>query len=79
MKIGYARISTAEKRFDRQIDLLREHGAERIYQDIESVGKRSREELNLMLNQLRNDDLVVVVRESLLLRREVELVEGLRH
>ena len=61
MKIGYARISTAEQRFDRQIDLLREHGAERIYRDIESGGKRSREELDLLLNQLRNNDLVVVV------------------
>lgn len=46
MKIGYARISTADQRFDRQIELLKEHGVERIYQDIESGGRRSRDELN---------------------------------
>ena len=75
MKIGYARISTAEQRFDRQIDLLREHGAERFYQDIESGGKRSREELDLMLNQLRNDDLVVVVTLDRLSRSLRDLLE----
>ena len=42
MKIGYARISTASQRFDRQLDLLKEYGAERIYEDIESGGKRRR-------------------------------------
>ena len=75
MKIGYARISTAEQRFDRQIDLLREHGAERIYRDIESGGKRSREELDLLLNQLRNNDLVVVVTLDRLSRSLRDLLE----
>ena len=61
MKIGYARVSTSDQRFDRQLKLLKEHGVERVYQDIESGGKRNRVEINRMLDQLRKDDLVVVV------------------
>ena len=61
MKIGYARVSTSDQRLDRQLKLLNEHGVERVYQDIESGGKRNRVEINRMLDQLRKDDLVVVV------------------
>ena len=61
MKLGYARKSTTDQRFDRQLELLNEHGAERIFQDVSSGGKRNRAELNRMLSQLRRDDLVVVV------------------
>ena len=78
MKIGYARISTASQRFDRQLDLLKEYGAERIYEDIESGGKRRRQELDRMLDQLRKNDLVVVVtldRLSRSLRDMLDIVE----
>ena len=49
------------KIIESQIDLLKKHGTERIYQDIESGRKRKREELDRMLDQLRKDDFVVVV------------------
>ena len=39
MKLGYARKSTTDQRFDRQLELLNEHGAERIFQDVSSGGK----------------------------------------
>lgn len=32
MKIGYARVSTAEQNLDRQLDNLRAQNVERIYQ-----------------------------------------------
>ena len=81
MKIGYARVSTSDQRFDRQLKLLKEHGVERVYQDVGSGGKRNRVEINKMLDQLRKDDLVVVAtldRLSRSLRDMLEIVETIR-
>ena len=78
MKLGYARISTENQRFDRQIESLTASGVERIYQDIESGGRRKRGELDRMLEQLRTGDLVVVEtldRLSRSLRDLLEIVE----
>ena len=78
VKLGYARISTENQRFDRQIESLTASGVERIYQDIESGGRRKRGELDRMLEQLRTGDLVVVEtldRLSRSLRDLLEIVE----
>ena len=42
------------------LKILKEYRVERVYQDIESGGKRNRVEFNRMLDQLRKYDLVVV-------------------
>ena len=78
VKLGYARISTENQRFDRQIESLTASGVERIYQDIESGGRRKRGELDRMLEQLRTGDLIVVDtldRLSRSLRDLLEIVE----
>ena len=78
MKFGYARVSTKEQQFDRQLELLEAQGAERIFQDVESGSRRNRVELNRMLDQLRKGDLVVVLtldRLSRSLRDLLEIVE----
>lgn len=42
MKIGYARVSTEEQNLDRQIDILKQIGCDRIYEEKVSSIKRER-------------------------------------
>ena len=55
MIIGYARVSTEDQHLDAQITALKEAGAERIFADKISGSKRSRPELDRMLDQLRHN------------------------
>ena len=48
-KIGYARVSTLEQNLDRQIDLLKAQGVDKIYTEKMSGTKRDRPELNKLL------------------------------
>ena len=56
MIIGYARVSTQDQHTFRQIDQLKEYGCERIYEEKASGGKRDRNELNRMMDALREGD-----------------------
>ena len=62
MKIGYARVSTFEQGLHAQIDQLRQHGCEKIYQEMASGGSASRPMLDMMFSSLRRGDTVVVVK-----------------
>lgn len=75
MKMGYSRVSTADQNLDRQTDLLREDGCERIYQEKVSGAKRDRTELNRMLDALREGDVVVVTELTRLSRSVKDLFE----
>jgi DNA invertase Pin-like site-specific DNA recombinase len=80
MKIGYARVSTKEQSFDLQLDALRKAGCKKIYQETVSGTKAARLQLDLMLDNLRAGDVLVIWKLDRLgrsLRHLVELVHGL--
>jgi hypothetical protein len=62
MIIGYARVSTEEQHLDAQISALEAIGAERIFAEKISGTKKSRPELDRMIEQLRDGDVVVVAK-----------------
>lgn len=59
MKIGYARVSTAEQNLDLQISALEKAGCTMIFKEKRSAIKE-RPELDKMMNYLREGDTVVV-------------------
>ncbi len=75
--IGYARVSTEEQNLDRQIDQLTEHGVlkRNIYQEKISGTKRSREQLDKMLEELQPDDTVLVCDLTRISRSTKDLLE----
>lgn len=75
MIIGYARVSTEDQHLDAQITALKEAGAERIFADKISGSKRSRPELNRLLDQLRPGDVVLVPKYDRLARSLVDLLD----
>lgn len=75
MIIGYARISTDEQRLDAQISALGDAGAERIFSDTISGTKRSRPELDKLLEQLRPGDVVLVSKYDRLARSLSDLLD----
>jgi DNA invertase Pin-like site-specific DNA recombinase len=60
MKIGYARVSSADQNLDRQTTALTERGAETIFQEKISGKNNERPELEKMMNGLRAGDVVIV-------------------
>lgn len=60
MKIGYARVSTEEQNLDRQIDILKQAGCDRIYEEKVSGIKKERPELNKILDQIRMGDVIII-------------------
>jgi DNA invertase Pin-like site-specific DNA recombinase len=60
MLIGYARVSTNEQDTAAQVAALKAAGCERIYHEKASGGWWDRPELHQLLDQLRNDDVLVV-------------------
>lgn len=76
MRIGYARVSTQDQSLDLQLDTLKAHGCERIYQEKQS-GKsaKARPELQRLLDMLRSGDTVVVYRLDRLGRSTKDLIE----
>lgn len=60
MKIGYARVSRKDQNLNRQIDALTAAGCEKVFQEKVSGAKADRQELQLLLQQLRKGDTVIV-------------------
>ena len=56
MIIGYARVSTDDQSLNSQTDALSAAGAEKVFADRISGSKRTRPELDRMLEQLRDGD-----------------------
>ncbi len=75
MKIGYARVSTADQNLELQLTALKEAGCDRIYQEKISGAKRERPELQRLLDQLRPDDIVVVWKLDRFARSTKNLLE----
>jgi len=60
MIIGYARVSTIDQNLDRQIDAMKENGAEKIFTEKVTGKKADRPELMKMMDHLRDGDVVVI-------------------
>ena len=74
MIIGYARVSTEDQHLDAQIAALEAIGADRIYAEKISGAKKSRPELDRMIEQLRDGDVVVVTKYDRLSRSLQDLL-----
>lgn len=75
MRIGYARVSTADQNLDRQLDNLHAAGCEKIYQEKMTGTKSTRPEYQKMLDALRPGDVLVVDSFSRLSRSTKDLLE----
>lgn len=74
MKIGYARVSTAEQSLDGQLASLTAAGCSKVYQEKESGGSTTRRaELDKALDQLREGDELLVTRLDRLARSVPDL------
>lgn len=60
MNIGYARVSTENQNLDRQLDILKQAGCDRVYEEKVSGIKKERPELNKMLDQIRTGDVIII-------------------
>tara|TARA_R110002124_G_scaffold278223_1_gene450073 strand:+ start:71 stop:676 length:606 start_codon:yes stop_codon:yes gene_type:complete len=72
--IGYARVSTEDQHLDAQTVALEAIGADRIFAEKISGTKKSRLELNRMIEQLRDGDVVVVTKYDRLSRSLQDLL-----
>jgi DNA invertase Pin-like site-specific DNA recombinase len=75
MIIGYARVSTADQNLDMQLDALNKAGCKKIFSDKVSGKLNSRPQLDLMLDQLRPGDKVVVYKLDRLGRNLKHLID----
>lgn len=73
--IGYARVSTTDQNLERQLDSLRQHGAEIIFQEKVTGTKKDRPELNRLLSHIAPGDMVIVESLSRLGRSTKDLIE----
>lgn len=74
MRIGYARVSTSEQDHALQIDALRAAGCERIVEETASGAKIDRPQLAMLLNLMREGDVLVVWKLDRLSRSMQQLV-----
>jgi DNA invertase Pin-like site-specific DNA recombinase len=74
MKIGYARVSTQDQNLSLQLDALEQAGCQKIYREKITGATRERPELKKLLEQLRQDDIVVIWKLDRLARSLKDLV-----
>ena len=75
MLLGYARVSTDDQDLTLQKTALKAAGCRRTFEEKVSGAKRARPELDRMLEQLRDDDVVVVTRLDRLARSTRDLLD----
>lgn len=75
MKLGYARVSTADQNLDLQLDALKAAGAERVFTDTASGAAALRAGLADLIERVRKGDTVVIWRLDRLARSLKELIE----
>lgn len=77
MIYGYARCSTNENLQDIQTQVreLKKLGAERIFQEYASGAKKNREQLNLLLDLIEENDTLIAVEVSRISRSTQQLLE----
>jgi DNA invertase Pin-like site-specific DNA recombinase len=75
MKLGYARVSTADQSWDIQVAALKKSGCGRIFREKVSGAQRQRAELQRLLDQLRPGDVLIVWKLDRLARSTRDLLE----
>jgi len=60
MKIGYARVSTQDRKLDLQLRALKKAGCQKIFREKVSGFSRQRLEFQRMLDQIRPGDVIIV-------------------
>lgn len=73
MIFGYARVSTEDQSLNRQIDILKQVGCDKIYTEKISGIRKDRPELTSLIAQLRKDDLIIIADLTRLSRSVKEL------
>ena len=62
MIYGYARVSTLDQKLDQQLHDLQVAGAEKIFSEKVSSSKSLRPQLTILLNQVKEGDIILVTR-----------------
>ncbi|EJO04667.1 resolvase [Oenococcus oeni] len=62
MKYGYARVSTTDQKLENQIELLKNAGAQKIYQEKFTGTTTDRPEFSQLLKQLKPGDTLIVTK-----------------
>jgi DNA invertase Pin-like site-specific DNA recombinase len=75
VKIGYARVSTADQNLDSQLELLQQAGWQRIFQEHASGMNRQRAGLQRLQENLRPGETVIVWKLARLARSTRDLLE----
>jgi len=75
MLLGYARVSTDDQNLAPQRAALHAAGCRRLYEEKASGARRDRPELARLLDQLRDDDVVVITRLDRLARSTRDLID----
>lgn len=75
MLLGYARVSTDDQDLALQRRALHETGCRRLYEEKLSGARRDRPELARLLDQVRDDDVLVVTRLDRLARSTRDLLD----
>lgn len=74
MKIGYARVSTADQNLDNQILALEAFGCEKIFKEkLSGKSAENREQLQLALEFVRQDDVLVITKLDRMARSVLDL------
>ena len=79
--IGYARVSTIDQNLTVQLEQLTAAGCDKVYQEKASGAKDDRAELAVMLDYVREGDVVVVTKLDRIARSTahvLQIVEGLK-
>jgi DNA invertase Pin-like site-specific DNA recombinase len=76
--IAYARVSTSGQTLDAQLEQLRAHGCDLIFQETMSGARSDRPELAKALNALEQGDTLIVTRLDRLARSTFDLLQSVR-